>query len=148
MVLADLSQPRDDGSFPWRVVSMARTEAQVTGRPASAGAAGHPTGAGVAQPEAHVAGVSPGSRLPIGDRVLLFATTWCPHCREAEQYLKARGVAFQRLDVEAEPGARDLLLRLFKEGGIPAQYANSVPILYVKGQVLMGFDRAELEKLL
>ena len=132
-ILADLRQARGDGTYAWRIVNQVRAEASLK-KPAPAG----PASAG------------PGARAAdgLGDEVLLFATDWCPHCRTAEAWLKRRGVRFQRLDVEKEPGARQLLLKLFRDQGLPKEYASSVPILYVKGEVLLGFDQAAVEKAL
>jgi glutaredoxin 3 len=136
-ILADLRQARDDGTYAWRIVNQVRAEARLSKAPP----------AGADAPLTGRAG-KPAATGGLGDEVLLFATDWCPHCRTAEAWLKRRGARFQRLDVEKEPGARQLLMKLFRDKGLPAEYASSVPILYVKGEVLLGFDQAAVERAL
>ena len=137
MVLADLTEARADGTFPARVVSTVGHEAH-----AAAGTPPEPTAAGAGTPAAAAS-----TGVPSG-KVILFVTSWCPHCKEAEAWFTKRGLPFTRLDVEREAGARDLLLKLFRDNAIPEQYASSVPVIAIGGKVLLGFDAAEVAKAL
>jgi len=38
--------------------------------------------------------------------IVMYATSWCPYCAEARDLLRAKGVTFEEIDVEAHPGAR------------------------------------------
>lgn len=37
--------------------------------------------------------------------IKMYTTTWCPDCRMAKKYLDAKGVAYQEINIEAEPEA-------------------------------------------
>ncbi len=134
MVLVDLTEARPDGTFPAQIVSTVGHEAHVAG--------------GVAAPadRATDASKSPAGATP-GD-VILFVTSWCPHCKRAEAWLKQNGTRFTKLDVERDTGARELLARLFRENQVPDEYANSVPVVAVGGKVLLGFDEAAVARAL
>jgi mycoredoxin len=41
--------------------------------------------------------------------VKMYTTTWCPDCRQAKKYLDAKGIAYQEINVETEPGAADFV---------------------------------------
>jgi len=140
MLMTDLTEARPDGTYPARVVSTVGREARaattIVERPAE-GTEGPGTrdGATAAAP------------VPAGN-VLLFVTSWCPHCKRAEAWFKGRGIPFTKLDVERDAGARDLLLKLFRDNRVPEEYASSVPVIAVGGKVLLGFDEAEVAKAL
>ena len=40
-------------------------------------------------------------------RIQMYVTGWCPYCERARQLLKKKGVAFEEIDVDARPEARD-----------------------------------------
>jgi glutaredoxin len=64
-------------------------------------------------------------------RVILYSQPNCPPCFAARSYLKARGVAFDYRDVQADPVAMQELLAL---------KSQSTPTLVVDGEVRIGFD--------
>lgn len=138
MVMADLSEARADGTYPARVVSTVGHEAHAAVGKASPSATPAADGA--------TATAAP-AVTPTG-KVLLFVTTWCPHCRRAEAWFKGRGVPFTKLDVERDAGARELLQKLFRDNQVPEEYAGSVPVIAIDGKVLLGFDEAEVAKAL
>ena len=71
--------------------------------------------------------------------IVMYTTKHCPACLAAKQYLAGRGVRFKEVDVESSWDGR---AEFDKLGG------RSVPLILVKGQRIVGFDRAELERLL
>ena len=91
---------------------------------------------------------SPAPTTSSDKEVLLFTTDWCPHCRTARQWLTANGIAYEQYDVEKDANARALLEKMGKEQGIPDHMLTSVPILAVKGKLILGFNEAEVQKLL
>jgi len=131
VIMANLKEKEADGGYPYRLVS--RYSVTQPGAPP--------------EPSAKSAPVSP-SGTAEADQVLLFVTPWCPHCRTAKQWLAGNGVAFREHDVEQDPGARQLLARLGREQGLPEHMLNSVPIIYVKGKLLLGFNAREVARLL
>lgn len=69
--------------------------------------------------------------------VRLFVKTFCPWCTEAERWLKARGVAYERLDVFADPRNFNEMIRLSGQ--------TLAPVIEVDGKVLADFGTDELE---
>ena len=42
----------------------------------------------------------------------MYTTTWCPDCRRAKNFLKDRGVEVREVNIEDDPDAEDLVLRV------------------------------------
>jgi glutaredoxin len=42
----------------------------------------------------------------------MYSTTWCVDCRRAKQFLRERGVAFEEINVDEDPDAEELILRV------------------------------------
>ncbi len=73
-------------------------------------------------------------------RVVVFSTPTCPHCRTAKRYLQQRGVVFNEVDVSRDAAAaRDMVRRSGQQG---------VPVLDIGGKIVVGFDRAKIDRLL
>lgn len=72
-------------------------------------------------------------------KVTLYSQPGCPPCFAAKAFLKARNVAFEYKDVQADPIALGELLAL---------NSRSTPTLLVGEEVLIGFDPERLEQLL
>lgn len=64
--------------------------------------------------------------------VKLYTKVGCPYCASAREDFKARGVAFEELDVHTTPGAAEEAQRL--QGG-----SRRVPVLFENGKVTVGF---------
>ena len=71
--------------------------------------------------------------------VILYSQPSCPPCFAARSYLKARGVAFDYRDVQADPAAMQELVAL---------KSQSTPTLVVDGEVMIGFDPEWLDAML
>jgi len=72
-------------------------------------------------------------------RITLYSTGKCPHCRQARQYLKRRGLQFQVLDVQRNARAQKAFARLGARG---------VPVIVIGETRIDGFDRGRLDALL
>jgi len=77
--------------------------------------------------------------------VTVYGTSWCGACRAARQYLSERKIPFADKDIEADPAAAHELAEKAAKMGIPT---DRVPVLDVRGRLLLGFDRARVEALL
>jgi len=77
--------------------------------------------------------------------VTVYGTSWCGACRAARQYLSEHKIPFADKDVESDPAAARELAEKAGKMGIPT---DRVPILDVRGRLLLGFDRARVEALL
>ena len=42
----------------------------------------------------------------------LYTTSWCPDCWSAKQFLRERGVSFEEINVDEDPDAEELILRV------------------------------------
>ena len=137
LTVADLRAPNVDGTFPTELVA-----------PESFGAALPATARTL--PTATATGGAPAaaSDSARGGEVILFSTDWCPHCRSAREFLSRRGVRFTERDVEKDPKARPLLAELGQKAGVDPALLTSVPVLWVKGRLLLGFDEKQVAALL
>ena len=60
-------------------------------------------------------------------------------------YLQQRRAHFVEKDVSKDPAAKQELARLAQRKGFPA---GVVPVIDVHGEVVVGFNRAKLDRLL
>ncbi len=88
------------------------------------------------------AGLVAASGVPV---VILYGTPWCGACKAAKQYLAAKHVPFAYKDIENDATAAAELQAKAQRLGVPA---DRVPILDVRGRLLLGFDRARLDAML
>ena len=77
--------------------------------------------------------------------VILYGTPWCGACKAARQYLASKHIPFAYKDIENDQSAARELQHKASRLGIPA---DRVPIIDVRGRLLVGFDRTRLEALL
>jgi glutaredoxin len=77
--------------------------------------------------------------------VTIYGTSWCGACRAARQYLTERKIPFADKDVERDPAAAQELADKASKLGVPT---DRVPVIDVRGRLLLGFDRARIEALL
>lgn len=77
----------------------------------------------------------------MGKRILVYTTTWCPDCRAAKKYLAERGIPFEEVDIERNPGAAETVMKL-NDG------MKKVPTLDIEGTIVSGdkFDPTKFEK--
>jgi glutaredoxin len=77
--------------------------------------------------------------------VTIYGTSWCGACRAARQYFSERKIPFADKDIEADPVAARELGEKAAKLGIPT---DRVPVLDVRGRLLLGFDKSRVEALL
>ena len=102
----------------------------------------HAPGAASARPDVVVAPESRAAsttREPLASEVpvVVYTTSWCPHCRKAQQWLDEHGVAYQSHDVEEDPAAAREHRVKNPRGGVPT--------IVVDGEVLTGFSPNALD---
>ena len=97
-------------------------------------------------PDVPIGGVDGGAGGPLGPPVvILYGTPWCGACKAAKQYLAAKHIPYAYKDIESDPAAARELAAKASKMGIPT---DRVPILDVRGRLLLGFDRARLDAML
>jgi glutaredoxin len=143
--VADLRQAGADGSYP--VHTMARTafEALAVARREKTGptlANPSPQGSPSGAPLAASGGDSTGTPANIGRAVVIYGAEWCGACHEAAKYLRHKGVPYVDKDVEKDPdAAREMQQKLAKNG----LSGGSIPVIDVRGKVMVGFNPAEID---
>ena len=75
-------------------------------------------------------------------KIVLYTVSWCPHCKEAKEYLSSRNIPYTNLDVEKDESAMAVFAEKYQ--------ATSVPLIVIGNDeaVLKGFSRETLEKTL
>lgn len=64
--------------------------------------------------------------------IVIYLTSWCPYCMRARALLQSKGVAFEEVDVEAEPARRD---EMVKRSG-----RRTVPQIFIGERHIGGSD--------
>lgn len=80
---------------------------------------------------------APAKKYP---KIVLYSTSWCPHCQEAREYFETNGIPYEDRDVEADPDAMDALMNKYKSQGVP------VVVIGEDEKVLQGFAEKEFEQ--
>jgi len=73
-------------------------------------------------------------------KIVLYSTSWCPHCREAKEYLTSHNIPFINRDVELDPAAMTALTVTYKSQGVP------VIVIGNDAKVLKGFNKDIFEQ--
>jgi glutaredoxin 3 len=94
----------------------------------------------LAQPTASPAQAKAADPTAANLHVVVYTTSWCPHCRDAKQWLHVRGVPYEERDIEASPENERMMRQVNSRGGVPTFDVN--------GEVLVGFSAQALESLL
>ncbi|MEW5738197.1 MAG: glutaredoxin domain-containing protein [Myxococcota bacterium] len=80
--------------------------------------------------------------IPASSDVVLYATSWCGYCRKAREYFNKKGVKYVERDIEKDEGAAQELAAKASAAGVRPQ---GVPVIDVRGKLILGFDRAALD---
>lgn len=68
----------------------------------------------------------------------IYTASYCGECKRAKAYMETHNIAFDERDVEHDLKRRK---EFYARGG------KGVPLLFVKGQAMHGFDEQKLEHL-
>jgi glutaredoxin-like YruB-family protein len=71
--------------------------------------------------------------------VSLYATSWCPYCAKAREYLRMHGIRYTEYDIEQNAAA---------EQGYRRLHGNGVPVVVVGEEVIHGYQPEAMEELL
>lgn len=67
--------------------------------------------------------------------VRIYTTSYCGFCRRAKELLKRRGIAFDEIDVTADPATRDWLVRTTRR--------RTVPQIFIGEKSIGGYDELD-----
>lgn len=73
-------------------------------------------------------------------KVIIYSTDACPYCHMVKDYLREKGIKFTDFNVaEDEAKAKEMTEKSGQMG---------VPVVDIDGQIVIGFNREEIDKLL
>lgn len=72
--------------------------------------------------------------------VKVYTTLACPYCYTLKEFLKEHNIEFEDIDITKDEKIKDDIIK--RSGAIGA------PIIEVDGELIVGFDRAKIVKLL
>ena len=75
-----------------------------------------------------------------GHEVVIYTTSWCGWCKKTLAWLDQKGVDYENRDVEENSDWAEEMHDLTGSGG--------VPVIVIDGEVIKGFNQAQMEKLL
>lgn len=144
--VSDMNRKRDDGTYLVETLSRRKWEAEIERRRDEylakvAPPPQRPREAPTNDPKSPP-GDTPKNGAPM---VIIYGASWCKPCHQAADYLKSRGVPYVLKDIEESPeAAREMRDKLNKVG----EPSGSIPVIDVRGQILIGFSRGALDQAL
>jgi glutaredoxin-like YruB-family protein len=73
-------------------------------------------------------------------RVVVYSTPSCPWCNRLKQYLRENNIKFRDIDVSKDQKAAEEMVKRSGQQGVPQADIN--------GQIVIGFDKKKIDKLL
>jgi glutaredoxin 3 len=74
-------------------------------------------------------------------KVIIYGTTWCPHCIDAKQFFKEKNIEFEFINVDDDSNSK-----LWNE--LSAKHGYGVPQIKINQHYIVGFDKGALEEAL
>jgi len=72
--------------------------------------------------------------------IKIYSTPTCPYCVTLKTFLKEKGFEFEEIDVAADPAkAQEMITKSGQMG---------VPVVDINGEIIVGFDREKIIKIL
>lgn len=72
------------------------------------------------------------SAAAVGPQVELYVTSWCPYCKQAEEFFRSQGIPFIAYDIEKDSAAARRKEEFAKGKG--------VPLALINGQKIYGYS--------
>ncbi len=137
--VADLRNKGARGTYPvrtmprteWEEIGAGKRQARLEKLAPSALAARAPA------PSASAAASSP---------VIVYGADWCKACRDAERYLRQRGVEVVHKNIETSAAAQAEMKEKLKRAGLPG--SAQIPVLDVGGEIQLGFNPSAVDRAL
>ena len=73
-------------------------------------------------------------------KVIVYSTRTCPYCFKVKDYLKAKGVKFEEIDVGMDQAAAEEMVRKSGEIGVPQ--------IEINGKIIVGYDPGAIDEAL
>lgn len=72
--------------------------------------------------------------------VTVYSAPWCGFCAAAKRYLDDKGIAYTDKNVDED--------RSFAQEAVEKSGQMGIPVLDIDGQIVVGFDRPSIDRLL
>lgn len=72
--------------------------------------------------------------------IKIYSTPTCPYCVTLKEFLKEKGFQFEDIDVSKDEKAKNEMIEKSEQMG--------VPVIDIDGQIIIGFDRDKITKIL
>ncbi len=72
--------------------------------------------------------------------ITIYSTPTCPYCVMAKNYFKQKNVNFSDYDVSRNQSKAEEMIRLSGQSG--------VPVININGNIIRGFDRQAIDRLI
>jgi glutaredoxin len=138
--VANLSTKNADGTYPVATMPRGEWDAIIARRRQAFAAPQAPADPNAADPTAPGAKGAPAR--PVSFTVIVYGAAWCGACHEAVAYLKRRKVPVIEKDIEQDPAAQSEMQAKLARAGV---HGGSIPVIDVKGKILIGFEPNTLE---
>ena len=73
-------------------------------------------------------------------KVIVYSTPSCPFCHSLKEYLKEKNISFKEIDVSEN---EEKLKEMIKKSG-----QMGVPVLEIDNNIIVGFDKEKIDKIL
>lgn len=73
-------------------------------------------------------------------KIKVYSTPSCPYCVTLKAFLKEKGFEFKDIDVSENQAALEEMIQRSNQYG--------VPVVEINGEIVIGFDREKIMKLL
>ncbi len=74
------------------------------------------------------------------NKIKLYSSPVCPYCVALKNFLKEKEITFEEIDVSQDEKAAQEVVEKTGQTGIP--------VIDIDGEIVIGFDRAKIVKLL
>ena len=74
------------------------------------------------------------------EKIKVYSTPACPYCITLKTFLKEHSIEFEDIDVSQDKKALDEMVKKSGQMG--------VPVIDIDGEVIIGFDKEKISKLL
>ena len=72
--------------------------------------------------------------------VKVYSTPTCPYCIQAKKYLDEHNISYENTDVSSNSEAAKEMINKSGQRG--------VPVLDINGEIVLGFDKEKIDRLL
>ena len=73
-------------------------------------------------------------------KIEIYSTPTCPYCVQAKEYFRSKKLEFVNYDVSLDQAKAEEMVKLSGQMG--------VPVIKIDDKIMVGFDQAEIEKII